>query len=78
MNMAEEVSLVDVNECFGASAGKVWSALKAEGAMNVLELSRKAKLKTTDVIGALGWLAREGKLIIKIKSRTAYYELTEK
>lgn len=75
--MAEETSCVDVKECFGASAGKVWSALKADGAMNVLELSRKAKLKTTDVIGALGWLAREGKIIITIKNRTAYYALTE-
>ncbi len=75
MNMAEETSFMDVSECFGASAGKVWTALKADGSMNVLELSRKAKLKTTDVIGGLGWLAREGKIIIRIKSRTAYYEL---
>lgn len=73
--MADETSIMDINEYFGASAGKVWSALKTDGAMNVLELSRKAKLKTTDVIGALGWLAREGKLVIKIKNRTAYYEL---
>jgi len=75
MNMAEETGFVDVNECFGASAGKAWASLKENGSMNVLELSRKAKLKTTDVIGALGWLAREGKIMIKIKNRTAYYEL---
>jgi len=76
--MADETSITDVNECYGASAGKVWTALNGTGSMNVLELSRKAKLKTTDVIGGLGWLAREGKIMIKIKNRTAYYELTEK
>ena len=73
--MADETSCVDINECFGASAGKVWAALKENGSLNVLEMSRKAKLKTTDVIGGLGWLAREGKITIKIKNRTPYYEL---
>ena len=73
--MAEEISCVDVNENFGANAGKVWSALKANGAMNVLDLSKKSKLKTTDVIGGLGWLAREGKITIQIKNRTSYYGL---
>ncbi|MBU4299871.1 MAG: winged helix-turn-helix domain-containing protein [Nanoarchaeota archaeon] len=76
--MADESSFVDSSEYFGASAGKVWSTLKTDGTLNVLELSRKAKLKTTDVIGALGWLAREGKITIKLKNRTAYYELIEK
>ncbi len=68
--MADEISYVNVNDFFGASAGKVWSALKENDVMNVLELSRKTKLKTTDVIGALGWLAREGKIKSKLKNRT--------
>ncbi len=74
--MAEKEYL-SVEESFGAYAGKVWAALKESGSMNVLELSRKAKLKTTDVIGALGWLAREGKISIEIKNRTPYYALKE-
>lgn len=68
---------LSVEDSFGAYAGKVWATLKESGAMNVLELSRKAKLKTTDVIGALGWLAREGKIFIEIKNRTPYYALKE-
>ncbi len=74
--MADKVFL-SVEECFGNFAGKVWAALKETGAMNVLELSRKAKIKTTDVIGALGWLAREGKISIEVKNRTPYYALKE-
>ena len=66
---------MNVEEFFGASAGKVWGALNGAGSMNVLEISKKAKMKTTDVIGGLGWLAREGKLAIEEKNRTQYYKL---
>ncbi len=67
---------MNVEEFFGVNAGKVWGTLNSNGAtMNVLEISKKAKMKTTDVIAGLGWLAREGKIAIDEKNRTQYYKL---
>lgn len=66
---------MNVEEFFGVNAGKVWGTLNSGGSMNVLEISKKAKMKTTDVIAGLGWLAREGKVAVEEKNRTQYYKL---
>lgn len=66
---------VNIEEFFGANAGKVWQALNGNGALNVLEISKRAKIKSTDVISGLGWLAREGKIAIETKNKKHYYKL---
>ena len=51
-------------EFFGSRAGKVWGALNeaSKKSMNVVQLKKATKLKSEHVYGALGWLAREGKV----------------
>jgi hypothetical protein len=51
-------------EHFGMSAGKVYWALNEEKAQSINQIVRETKLRKDDVLGALGWLAREGKIEI--------------
>lgn len=51
-------------ETIGNNAGKVWNALNEFGKMDVKTLKRVTKLKTDkELFAAIGWLAKEGKLI---------------
>jgi len=49
----------------GEAAGKVWSALEANGSMPVSALKKKAELDNETTNMALGWLAREGKVSLE-------------
>lgn len=51
-----------LNETIGANAGKVWTALQ-EGALSAKAVKKSTKLAEKDLNLALGWLAREGKLV---------------
>jgi DNA-binding GntR family transcriptional regulator len=65
--------MVAVEEVFGVNAGKVWNALKNSGQMNVRKICEKTGLSVNEVFGALGWLAREGKIsIIENGARIEY------
>ncbi|MBD5254308.1 MAG: winged helix-turn-helix domain-containing protein [Barnesiella sp.] len=51
-------------ETIGNLAGNVWVALNEADALGVKQLKKIAKAKTEkDLYAALGWLAREGKLV---------------
>ncbi|MBD5203174.1 MAG: winged helix-turn-helix domain-containing protein [Bacteroides sp.] len=51
-------------ETIGTLAGNVWVALNEADALGVKQLKKIAKAKTEkDLYAALGWLAREGKLV---------------
>ncbi len=51
-------------EKFGINAGSVWTVLsKTEGAKSLKEVKKLCKLTEKDMYAALGWLAREGKLV---------------
>jgi hypothetical protein len=58
-----------VEETFGVNAGKVWNALNEKGPQTAAELRKTTKLTTNEVYGALGWLAREGKINILYEKR---------
>ena len=58
--MAEENMNPDA--IFGMNAGKVWQALNKMGNATPLMIRNETRLSTEEVFGALGWLAREGKL----------------
>ena len=63
-------------ETIGANAGLVWNALNEGGEMNVKALKKATKIKTEkDVYAALGWLAKEGKLVFTEKSADVYVSL---
>lgn len=64
-----------LEEFFGTNAGKVWQALNSSGALTAKELAKATKLKETEVFGALGWLGREGKLVIAEEKGQKKYKL---
>lgn len=51
-----EISLI------GTHAGAVWTALNEKGEMDLAKLKKESKLADTEVLAAIGWLAREGKI----------------
>jgi len=47
----------------GKDAGKIWKALEIWGEVDPLSLSRLSRIAEHDVFTAVGWLAREGKVM---------------
>lgn len=45
----------------GANAGSVWNALHENGELDLTKLKKETKLSETEILAAIGWLAREGK-----------------
>lgn len=59
-----ESNLTDV---IGNYAGKVWDALEYGKEIDVSAIARLSQIEKRDCFTALGWLAREGKLITTTK-----------
>jgi len=72
--MAEENIAPETS--FGQNAGKVWTALNKLGTATPLMLRNETKLSTEEVYGALGWLAREGKLSQMRDGKLLKFKLT--
>lgn len=51
-------------ETIGMYAGSVWVALNNAETLGVKQIKRVTKLKDKEVYAALGWLARENKIVI--------------
>lgn len=51
-------------EAIGTYAGQVWQALNEADALGLKQLKKITKLKDKEVFAALGWLAREDKVVI--------------
>jgi hypothetical protein len=60
----------------GKIAGKVWQYLGKNGKSEITILPSKLKLESNDLIMALGWLAREDKLLFSQESKKNYVALT--
>lgn len=54
------------SDTIGANAGAIWQVLNEAEAMGVKQLKKATKLKDKEVFAAIGWLAREGKLMIDV------------
>ncbi|MBD5379860.1 MAG: winged helix-turn-helix domain-containing protein [Bacteroides sp.] len=52
------------SEVIGLWAGSVWSALNEADALGMKQLKKISKLKEKEIYAAIGWLAREGKIVI--------------
>jgi hypothetical protein len=64
-------------EIYGVNAGKVWQVLsQAQKALSLTEIAKKAALKTDEVLPALGWLGKEGKIEIVKEGSKVLYTLT--
>lgn len=67
-NMKEEVS---------GCAGKIWKALGENGEINIMHIPAKAVEKPEIAYQALGWLAREDKIIYSQKKNQVFVSLTD-
>ena len=56
-----------MKEKIGTDAGNIWKVLDEEGAKSIKELKKLTKLTEKEVYAAIGWLAREEKLIFDKK-----------
>ena len=52
----------EIIKSFGHNAGKVWTTLKEEGPQVQTKLIKKTNMRNDEFYGAIGWLAREGKI----------------
>jgi len=52
-----------MKEKIGNDAGLVWKVLDEQGMKSVKELKKAAKLNDKEIYAAIGWLAREEKLV---------------
>lgn len=46
----------------GKNAGTIWQVLSEDSGQSLSALEKKTKLKKEDILLALGWLFKEGKL----------------
>lgn len=60
----------------GEIAGKIWTILGERQHVNILKLPKLLKEKGEIVYQALGWLARENKIIYHTKERKTFVSLS--
>lgn len=51
-------------DTIGTNAGSIWNALNEADALGLKQIKKITKLKDKELYAALGWLAREGKILI--------------
>ena len=49
----------------GCWAGQVWNALNEADVLDTKQIKKITKLKDKEICAALGWLAREGKIVFE-------------
>ncbi len=59
----------------GETAGEIWTLLSENGPMNLAKLVKAVDEPRDTVMQAIGWLAREGKLIIEDEGRSRIISL---
>lgn len=57
-----ELGETNLTTKIGKNAGKVWLVLDTWGEIDIVSITRLARIDENDVFSALGWLAREGKI----------------
>ena len=60
-----------MTEQIGTMAGEIWHALEANGEMSVAKLKKELKATTPLFDWAIGWLAREDKIILTMEKKAA-------
>jgi hypothetical protein len=64
------------NEIIGTNAGVVWNILNGTGELSIKDLKKQTKIKTDKVLfAALGWLAKEDKLLFSEKEDDLFVSL---
>ncbi|GHT59602.1 hypothetical protein AGMMS50239_06610 [Bacteroidia bacterium] len=65
-----------MKEKIGTDAGHIWKVLDEQGAKSIKELKKLTKLTEKEIYGAIGWLAREEKLVFGKKEDDITLSLT--
>jgi hypothetical protein len=66
-----------MKEKIGNDAGRVWNVLNEEGTKSVKELKKLVKLNDKEIYAAIGWLAREEKLVFDLQETDLYLSLVQ-
>ncbi|GHV55887.1 hypothetical protein FACS1894182_01220 [Bacteroidia bacterium] len=62
-------------EKIGTDAGRVWKVLNETGSKSVKDLKKLGKMTDKDIYAAIGWLAREEKLVFIQKEEELFLSL---
>ncbi|MBX3432369.1 MAG: winged helix-turn-helix domain-containing protein [Pirellulales bacterium] len=71
---SEKAPALSIEE-IGHAAGAVWQALDANGGLSVAALKKASGCSADLTMAAVGWLAREGKLVVTANGRSSQIEL---
>jgi len=66
-----------MQEEIGSTAGMIWRTLDAKGELSLSQLKKEVNGKTPIFGWAIGWLAREDKIVITQEKRSFCIRLTE-
>lgn len=66
-----------MKEIVGFTAGKIWQLLGEKGETGIPRLMQLLKEDEPTIYQALGWLAREGKIVSVLKGNSEYVMLTD-
>jgi hypothetical protein len=59
-----------MNEEIGTMAGVIWQTLEAKGEMTLAQLKKELKAASPVFDWAIGWLAREDKIMLTTEKRS--------
>ena len=62
-------------EKIGTDAGRVWNVLDEQGSKTLKDLKKLVKMTDKEIYAAIGWLAREGKMVFIEKEEELYLSL---
>lgn len=66
---------MEINGKVGETAGKVWSLLNDKGPQTLKEIRRELDVPSELLNFAIGWLAREDKVVIAQEKKTFHLRL---
>jgi hypothetical protein len=66
-----------MKEIIGETAGKIWKILKDRNDVAITQLPKLASEKPAIVYQALGWLAREDKVVYRADRNKTYVSIAE-
>jgi hypothetical protein len=66
-----------MQEEIGSAAGMIWHTLEAKGELSLAQLKKEVNGKAPIFDWAIGWLAREDKVVITQVKRSFCIRLTE-
>lgn len=65
-----------MNEIIGKAAGQIWQSLAKDNTpISIASLAKKTTLSSAMVTMAIGWLAKEGKLVFEEKGKQVLVSL---